>query len=65
MLYVCAVHMRCTHVYSSDSSLIDKRKELPVSEQRYATVSASVHLPVRTAAYDAVGSCIFLSAAYI
>jgi hypothetical protein len=65
MLYICAVHIRYTHVYSPDSSSIDKRKELLVSEQRHTTVSALVHLPVRTAAYDAVGSCAFLSAAYI
>jgi hypothetical protein len=36
-----------------------------MSEQRHATVSAPVHLPVRTAVYDAVGSCTFPSAAYI
>jgi hypothetical protein len=36
-----------------------------VLEQRHTTVPAPVHLPVRTAAYDAFGSCTFPSAAYI
>src|SRR3982074_3065859 len=58
MLYVCAVHMRCTHVYSPDSSSIDKRKNcqcrnsgmrqfrllyICLSEQQYTTVSAPVY----------------------
>jgi hypothetical protein len=34
-------------------------------EQQHTTVPAPVHLPVRTAACDAFGSCTFLSAAYI
>jgi hypothetical protein len=36
-----------------------------MSEQRHATVSAPVHLPVRTAAYDAVGSCTSVGCLYL
>jgi hypothetical protein len=58
MLYVCAIHIRCTHIYSPDSSLIDKRKNcqcwnsgirqfrllyICLSEQQHATLSAPVH----------------------
>jgi hypothetical protein len=64
MLYVCAVHIRCTHVCSPDSSSIDKRKNcqcwnsgmrqfrllyICLSEQQHMTLSAPVHL---SAAYS-------------
>jgi hypothetical protein len=35
-----------------------------MSEQRHATVSAPIHLPVRTAAYDAFGSCTSVGCLY-
>jgi hypothetical protein len=34
-------------------------------EQRHATVLAPVHLPVRTAAYDAFGSCTSVGCLYL
>jgi hypothetical protein len=34
-------------------------------EQRHATVLAPVHLPVRTAAYDAFDSCISVGCLYL
>jgi hypothetical protein len=38
---------------------------LQLLEQRHATVSAPVHLPVRTAAYDAFGSCTSVGCLYL
>jgi hypothetical protein len=58
MLYVYAIHIRCTHVYSLNSSLIDKKKNcqcqnsgirqfwllyICLSKQQHITLSALIY----------------------